>query len=114
MRAEGAPSEFEVIWLAANYSVPNVLASFVSGDAPPVGNNYAAISNPDFDAIVAEAAELTGSEACATWEEAESEMYASADYVPFAMRPDVMYSRGIDAPMGAAGDLVSFFTLVQP
>lgn len=113
VRAEGAASEYDVIWLSSNYSVPNVLASFISGEAPPTGNNYAAISNPDFDAIVAEAAELTGSEACASWEEAESEMYASADYVPFAMRPDVMYSQGIDAPMGAAGDLTSYFLLVE-
>ncbi|RZT66452.1 peptide/nickel transport system substrate-binding protein [Microcella alkaliphila] len=113
VRAENAASEIDVVWHAANYSVPNVLTSFVAGPVPPTGNNYAAISNPEFDALVGEASQYTGAEACATWEQAESEMYSSADYVPFAMRPEVTYSRGIEATLGGAWDTATSFILVQ-
>lgn len=95
--AEGASSELDVIWVAPNYPVPNVLASFFSGALPPAGNNMGAISNPEFDKIVADTAQFSGAEACPGWEQAESEMYKSADYVPFAMRPDVVYSNGVKA-----------------
>jgi peptide/nickel transport system substrate-binding protein len=113
VRAENAAADVDVIWLASNYSVPNVLSSFVSGVTPPTGNNYAAISNPEFDALVAEASEFTGSEACALWEQAEAEMYASADYVPFAMRPDVTYSQGIEPMLGGQWDTATSFILVN-
>lgn len=111
--AEGAAGDFDVIWLSSNYTVPNVLAAFISGPTPPEGNNMAAISNPDFDALVEQSAEFTGQEACGIWEEAESEMYASADYVPFAMRADVTFSRGVQATI-PANLMAPAFVLTQP
>lgn len=110
IRAENAASDIDVIWIASNYSVPSVLTSFLSGPTPPAGNNFAAISNPDFDALVAETSQFTGEEACGAWESAEAEMYASADYVPFAMRPDITYGRGIEAKIS---DMQMSFILVQ-
>ncbi|GAB3062312.1 ABC transporter substrate-binding protein [Sediminivirga luteola] len=110
---EGASSELDVIWLASNYSVPNVLASFVSGPTPPQGNNYAGVSNPDFDEIVAESSSLTGAEACGSWEQAESAMYAAADYVPFAMRPDITYGQGLDAMITPNGTMFTGLILVE-
>lgn len=113
VRAENAAADVDLIWIASNYSVPNVLSSFVSGATPPTGNNFAAISNPEFDALVADASEFTGSEACDLWERAEAEMYASADYVPFAMRPDVTYSQGIEPMLGGQWDTAASFILVN-
>lgn len=110
IRADNAPSDLDVFWIASNYSVPSVLSAFISGPTPPTGNNFAAISNPDFDALVAETTDFTGSEACGAWEKAEAEMYASADYVPFAMRPDVTYGRGVEATLN---DVYSSFILVD-
>lgn len=100
---EGSASELDVIWIAPNYPVPSVLASFFSGPAPTGGNNFGAVSNPKFDALVAETIEFTGTDACAGWEAAEAEMFASADYVSFAMRPDVTYGRGIEAVIQPSG-----------
>lgn len=110
IRAENAASDLDVIWIASNYSVPSVLTAFLSGETPPAGNNFAAISNPDFDALVADTTQFTGSEACGAWEAAESEMYAAADYVPFAMRPDVTYGSGVEVLIP---DMYSSFILVD-
>jgi peptide/nickel transport system substrate-binding protein len=90
-----------------------VLASFVSGPTPPQGNNYAGVSNPDFDEIVAESSSLTGAEACGSWEQAESAMYAAADYVPFAMRPDITYGQGLDAMITPNGTMFTGLILVE-
>lgn len=110
---EGASSELDVIWLASNYSVPNVLATFVSGPVPPSGSNYAAVSNPDFDDIVAETASSTGAEACGGWEQAESVMYEAADYVPFGVRPDITYGQGVDAMIEPNGSMFTGLILAE-
>jgi len=110
VRAENASSDIDVTWIASNYSVPSVLTSFLSGATPPKGNNFAAVSNPAFDALVAKTSQFTGKDACPAWEAAEAEMYASADYVPFAMRPDITYGRGI-APK--INDMYTSFLLVK-
>ncbi len=111
--AEGASSNFDAVWLAANYNVPNVLSAFVAGPTPPDGSNMAALSNPDYDALVEEASNFTGQEACDVWEQAEAEMYSSADYVPFATRPSVTYSRGVQATI-PENLIAPAFLLVQP
>ncbi|MBP6685931.1 MAG: ABC transporter substrate-binding protein [Leucobacter sp.] len=90
----GAASELDVIWLAANLPVPNSLMPYFSGPSPDKGNNFAALSNPEFDKLVAEANTHTGDEACNAWEVAEAEMYSSADYVPFAVAFESTYSQG--------------------
>ena len=100
---EGSASELDVIWIAPNYPVPSVLSSFFSGPAPTGGNNFGEVSNPEFDRLVGETVELTGADACGAWEVAEAEMFASADYVSFAMRPDVTYGRGIKSVIQPTG-----------
>jgi peptide/nickel transport system substrate-binding protein len=110
IRAQNASSDIDVIWIASNYSVPSVLTSFLSGPTPPKGNNFAAISNPEFDALVDATTQFTGKDACGAWEAAEAEMYASADYVPFAMRPDITYGRGIEPKIH---DMRTSFILVE-
>jgi peptide/nickel transport system substrate-binding protein len=111
---KNASQGFDVLWQSANYSVPNVLAAFIAGPTPPTGNNYSAIVNPEFDALVAESAKFTGTEACGAWEQAEAELYASADYVPFAMHPEVTYAQGVEAAFGNNRWVLGpSFTLVQ-
>lgn len=97
LNTEGSNAGFDATWLASNYYVPSVLAAFVSGPTPPNGGNYAGIQNAEFDEFVAQTSELVDEEACGAWEQAEAAMYQSADYVPFAMRPDVLYGRGVQA-----------------
>ncbi|WP_167854484.1 ABC transporter substrate-binding protein [Brevibacterium sp. S111] len=113
INSPGAAEDFDVIWLASNYSVPNVLATFVSGPVPPKGSNYAGISNPDFDARAEEASQVTGKEACGSWEKAEAAMYQSADYVPFAVRPDITFGQGVKNSLGQGWTNVNGITLVE-
>ena len=113
INSPGAAEDFDVIWLASNYSVPNVLATFVSGQTPPKGSNYASISNPQFDKEVKEASKLSGKEACGSWEKAEASMYQSADYVPFAVRPDITFGQGVKNSLGQGWTNVNGITLVE-
>ena len=108
---EGASSELDVIWMDQNYRVPNVLASYFSGTLPPAGNNIGALSNPEFDSLVAASTEFSGAEACPSWEAAEAEMFSSADLVSFAMRSHTAYSTGVKAliePSGLDGYVTGF------
>lgn len=97
LNTEGSNESFDATWLSSNYYVPSVLAAFVSGPTPPNGNNYAGIQNAEFDRYVEESSNLVDAEACGAWEQAEAAMYQAADYVPFAMRADVLYGRGVQA-----------------
>ncbi|MDI6022807.1 ABC transporter substrate-binding protein [Leucobacter sp. UT-8R-CII-1-4] len=101
--AGGAAKEFEAMWLAPNHIVPNTLAAFVSGPAPVQGNNFGELKNTEFDRLVAEASGFSGAAACPSWEQAEAAMYSAADYVPFAMRPDVAYGNGVKALVPVVG-----------
>lgn len=109
---ENGASEFDVAWLASNYYVPGPLSAFVAGPTPPDGSNFAHVSNPEYDALVAEASDFTGQEACGVWEQAEREMYASADFVPFASRPDITYSQGVRSTL-ETGLMAPAYLLVQ-
>ncbi|KQV77621.1 hypothetical protein ASC64_01920 [Nocardioides sp. Root122] len=76
--------DWDVAWVALNVSSPDQLVPFLSGPAAPDGTNFSAISNPDYESAVKEATQLTGTEGCDTWLEAESGLIANADIVPFA------------------------------
>ena len=93
----GAATVIDTIMLSANFPVPSALMVYFTGETPPKGNNFAALNNPKFDELVAEANQHTGAEACAAWETAEAEMYQSADYVPFAMTSGKSFSQGVEA-----------------
>lgn len=77
------------------------------------GNNAGAVRHPDYDALVEQSSEFTRQEACSTWEKAETEMYTSADYVPFAIRPDVLYTKGVKVTI-PENLIAPSFLLVQP
>ena len=91
----GAASNYDVMWIAPNYAVPDVLANFFSGPAAPAGKNLGEVKNAEFTRLAEEASSFSGSEACPSWEAAEIEMYRAADYVPFAMREDAVYGKDI-------------------
>ncbi|KIP53186.1 ABC transporter substrate-binding protein [Leucobacter komagatae] len=95
----GASSELDVIWLAANYPVPSSLMTYFTGPSPDKGNNFASLSNPKFDKLVAEANSKTGEDACNAWEAAEAEMFSSVDYVPFAMAAQSTFAQGVSSEM---------------
>ena len=87
-----------------NVSSPDQVVPFASGAAAPDGTNFAHIDNEDYLAKVAEASALPGSEGCDTWIEADAELIADADVIPFANTIGLTYGNG--AEFETAGNLV--------
>lgn len=95
---------WDVSWVALNVSSPDQLVPFFSGPAAPKGTNFAAISNPAYDAGVQKATALSGTEGCSTWLDAESALVADADIVPFAN--NIVRTFGKNARFETPGQLV--------
>jgi peptide/nickel transport system substrate-binding protein len=75
---------WDVSWVPLNVSNPDQVVGFVSGPAAPNGTNFAGIANADYEAGVAKAMAISGTEGCDTWKDAETALYTAADVVPFA------------------------------
>ena len=78
--------DWDVTWIPLNVTSPDQLVPFLSGPAAPLGTNFAAISDPDYDKAVATAMATPGVAGCADWLAAESGLIAKADLVPFASK----------------------------
>lgn len=78
--------DWDVAWVSLNLNSPDQLVPFLSGPAAPQGNNFAAISNPDYDRAVTSAMAIEGVAGCKDWLAAESLLIAKADIVPFAAK----------------------------
>jgi peptide/nickel transport system substrate-binding protein len=76
--------DWDAAWVPVNVNTPDQLVPFFSGPAAPKGNNFAAISDPGYDAAVKSAMALPGTAGCRNWLAAESGLIAKADVVPFA------------------------------
>ena len=77
--------DWDIAWIGLNVSSPDQLVPFLSGPGMAEGGaNFAAIANADYTAGVQAAAAMPGTEGCPTWLEAESQLVAGADVVPFA------------------------------
>lgn len=71
--------------------MPSTIVPLISGAAPPEGTNFGVIKNADYEAAVAKAAGLVGTEACAVWGDGEKALFSKADVVPFASAPSNTY-----------------------
>ncbi len=76
---------WDVFLAAVNLDVPSLAVPFLSGPQPPDGVNFSAVSNPEYESLVAEASALTGTAACAKWDEAEKALYAQMNILPYAV-----------------------------
>ncbi|WP_329260406.1 ABC transporter substrate-binding protein [Actinoallomurus sp. NBC_01490] len=96
--------DWDVAWASVNVSSPDQLVPFLSGPAAPQGNNFAAISDPDYDAAVKSAMKIQGVAGCRDWLAAESGLIAKADVVPFAGK--VVRTFGKAAEFQTPGQLI--------
>lgn len=96
--------DWDVAWLALNVSSPDQLVPFLSGPGAPEGTNFAGVANADYEAGIAEAAALPGTEGCETWLAAEANLVEDADVVPFANQ--VLTTFGSGAEFELNGNLV--------
>ena len=96
--------DWDVSWVSLNVSSPDQLVPFLSGPAAPDGTNFAAISDPTYDAAVKEAMATNGTDGCEAWLAAESGLIANADIVPFAN--SIVQTFGKGAQFETPGQLV--------
>jgi peptide/nickel transport system substrate-binding protein len=68
--------------IPVNHYLPSVIQAFVSGPAPPQGNNVAHISNKGYDRLSAQALKTPGEAGCKLWNDAEKELFKHVDVVP--------------------------------
>lgn len=77
--------DWDIAWVPLNVSSPDQLVPFLSGPGmADGGTNFSGIDNADYSAGVADASKMNGTEGCDTWLDAESNLVAAADIVPFA------------------------------
>ena len=89
--------DFDVYWEAFNISLPYQIVSFISGDAPPDGTNFAGIDNPDYAKFSSQAMRTAGDEGCALWNKAEESLFDRLDVVPVAESIRPYYLSGVEA-----------------
>lgn len=74
---------------------PPVLASFFAGDTPEEkGNNFMFVDNPEYEALVTQAAEATPEETCDLWQQAEAKLVERTDVFPLADNELATYFSG--------------------
>lgn len=95
---------WDVAWVPLNVGSPDQLVPFLSGPAAPQGTNFAAISDPAYDAAVQKAMGMPGKDGCRTWLDAESALIAKAEVVPFAT--DSVRTFGKGAKFETPGQLI--------
>ena len=94
---------WDVAWLPVNVSSPDQLVGFLSGQAPPQGENFARIDDATYNAGVAQAEKLDGTSGCSQWLAAESNVISAADVIPFANQ--VIKVFGKNAQFQVVGEL---------
>ncbi|MFN8520157.1 MAG: ABC transporter substrate-binding protein [Chloroflexota bacterium] len=97
--------DWDVAWIALNVSSPDQLVPFLSGAGMADGGaNFSGIANDAYTAGVTAASAMAGTEGCATWLDAESNLVAAADVVPFAN--SVVPTFGNGAEFAISGSLI--------
>lgn len=77
--------DWDITWSSPKSPNPLVLVPFFSGPSPAKGgNNFASISNADYDAQMKTAMTKIGNDSCPAWEAGEEALFRNADVVPLA------------------------------
>jgi peptide/nickel transport system substrate-binding protein len=76
---------WDVTMLSLGVSNPSQLLAFFSGPFPPDGQNFAAIKNPEYDQLSAQAVGTPGSAGCDLWGKAEKALLQRLDVLPVSI-----------------------------
>lgn len=80
----GNPGSWDVAVLGIGVSFPSQLVGFLSGPAPPEGQNFPAISNSEYDRLAEQAGQTTGQAGCELWAQAEKALFQRFDVIPMS------------------------------
>lgn len=73
-----------VVGSTPGFALPVGFIPFFSGPTPAEGLNFAGVTNPEYDALVAQALREPDTTGCATWNRAAAALFRSADALPIA------------------------------
>jgi len=89
--------DWDVAWEPVNVNSPDQFVGFLTGPGLAEGGmNFTGINNPGYDAAVEDAMGKSGQEACQAFQQAEAALFAAADQVTWAVRPNKIFTNGID------------------
>jgi peptide/nickel transport system substrate-binding protein len=94
---------WDVASLGVGVSFPSQLVPFLSGPAPPDGQNFAAIGNAEYTRLAKQASATPGTPGCDLWAEAERSIVREADMVPVSIGMLNYFGNKAEYSIGQAG-----------
>jgi peptide/nickel transport system substrate-binding protein len=88
-----AGNRWDVAWLGVAIPLPSIFTAYATGPLPPGGQNFAAIHNPEYERLAAQALETTGAAGCDLWLKAEQVLFRNVDVVPVAAGVVVTFAK---------------------
>lgn len=98
-----AGSRWDAAILGVNISYPGELVSNVSGPASPEGENFAAVSNPDYERLAERALATPGRAGCQLWAEADRTLLQDVDVVPISDTKELTFANKARIRKGVNG-----------
>ncbi|MFG2908389.1 ABC transporter substrate-binding protein [Kitasatospora sp. NPDC048286] len=95
-----------VVGTTPGFALPVGFIPFFSGPTPAQGLNFAGVTNPEYDALVAQALREPDTEGCGTWNRAAAALFRSADALPIADGRSTVYGRSTTFTTTFGGQLV--------
>jgi peptide/nickel transport system substrate-binding protein len=83
----GGKYTWDALLYDIGFQTPAEWVSFLSGEAPPNGENFGAIDNATYNSLVTKALAMPGTSGCAVWNKAEQSLFRNADVAPVAQAP---------------------------
>ncbi len=87
----GTSTQWDVVLNPIMATNPELIVPFVSGDAPPKGQNFTNTQNEAYNSAVQTASREAGTTGCSQWNAAEGQLLKDADIPPIATIPYLWY-----------------------
>lgn len=101
-------SDWDAAFLNVQIAYPSDFVQFADGPTPPNGQNFAEISNPEYNRLTKQAAQTpTDQGGCDLWGQAEQALFKAVDVVPIANNDVVTYADHVEYKPGV-------WNLVEP
>lgn len=98
-----AGAKWDVAWLSYAMGYPSEIVATFTDPPSPKGSNFAAISNPDYTRLSAEALTRPGRAGCELWHQAERALFEDVDLVPVVTNRVTTFVRQAELASGVFG-----------
>jgi len=94
---------WDAAWLVIGISYPTEFSQYVTGPAPPQGQNFAGVANADYRRFSAEAIKTPSQAGCGLWAQAEQTLLRNLDVVPVANINGLLFASKARYTIGVFG-----------